>query len=130
MPHRDDLEAAQRRADALERELREARAHVATLKGDPPRPSPGRANGVFVALGVVVTIGVGAMALLAWQVHDQSELEARIEAERRAQDALEAARLAEISRREREAVESRMRAREARGAADGGDPATAGAAPR
>jgi hypothetical protein len=130
MPHRDDLEAAQQRADALERELREARAQVATLKGEVPRPSPSRANGVFVALGVVVTFGVGAMALLAWQVHDQSEREARIEAQRRAQDALEAARLAEISRREREAVEARMRAREARGAADAGDRATTGAAAR
>lgn len=112
MPHRDDIEAAQQRADALERELRDAKEQLEGLKGNAPPPPPRRSVGIFVALGVMVMAGGGAMGFLAWQANAQHAREARVEAQRRAQEALEDARRAQVAARERAEAEERLRARE------------------
>lgn len=111
MPHRDDIEAAQQRADALERELRDAKEQLEGLKGNAPPPPARRRVGVFVALGAVVMVGGGAMSYLAWQASAQHAREAQYEAQRRAQEALEDARQAEIAARERAAAVARLQAR-------------------
>jgi len=113
MPHRDDIEAAQQRADALERELRDAREQLEGLKGNAPPPPPRKSVGVFVALGAVVLVGGGAMSFLAWQARAQQTREVRFEAERAAREALEDARQAEAAARDREAARARLLAREA-----------------
>lgn len=113
MPHRDDIEAAQQRADALERELRDAKEQLEGLKGNAPPPPPRRSVGVFVALGTVVMMGGGAMAFLTWQASAQHAREQQIEAQRRAQEALEDAQRAETAARERLEALDRLRAREA-----------------
>lgn len=113
MPHRDDIEAAQQRADALERELRDAKEQLEGLKGNAPPPPPRRSVGVFVALGAVVMVGGGAMSFLAWQSSAQHAREARYEAERAAREALEDARQAEFAARERAEALARLQAREA-----------------
>jgi hypothetical protein len=113
MPHRDDIEAAQQRADALERELRDAREQLEGLKGNAPPPPPRKSVGVFVALGAVVLVGGGAMSFLAWQARAQQAREVRFEAERAAREALEDARQAESAARDREAALARLRARAA-----------------
>ena len=114
MPHRDDIEAAQQRADALERELRDAKEQLEGLKGNAPPPPPRRSVGVFVALGAVVMVGGGgAMSFLAWQSSAQHAREARYEAERAAREALEDARQAEYASRERAEALARLQAREA-----------------
>jgi hypothetical protein len=116
MPHRDDIEAAQQRADALERELRDAKEQLEGLKGNAPPPPPRKSVGVFVALGAVVMVGGGAMTFLAWQAREQHAREVRFEADRAAREALEDARLAEGARADREAAMARLRAREAEAA--------------
>lgn len=64
MAHRDDREAAHHRADALERELRDAKQELAQLKGAAPAPVAARPSNskhafiaAFVLLGVAGTIG-------------------------------------------------------------------------
>ncbi|MFO0628959.1 MAG: hypothetical protein U0325_25515 [Polyangiales bacterium] len=112
MPHRDDIEAAQQRADALERELRDAREQLEGLKGNAPPPPPRRGVGVFAVLGIAVMAGGGAMSYLVWQTNAQREREARYRAERAASEAREAERLAEVSSAERAAALERIRQRE------------------
>lgn len=113
MPHRDDIEAAQQRADALERELRDAKEQLEGLKGNAPPPPRRRSVGIFVVLGAVVVMGGGAMSFLAWQASAQHAREAQYEAERAAREALEDARSAQAAASERAEALARLQAREA-----------------
>lgn len=126
MSFRDDREAAHRRADALEQELRRTQAELEQMRA----PRRQRLVGVAVVAGIAV--GLGAMGAVFWTVQrgaaeSQAAAEARAAREQAAQ-AAEAA-IAQVRAREQqaaaEAAREAERAREAQAAVPQEAPAAA-----
>lgn len=107
MAHRDDREAAQQRADALERDLREAKQHIAMLDGQSP-PAPPRSPALLVGVlaGVAMVGGAGFFLFSQSASRDAAAAD-----QARAQ--VEAARLAELARHQAEAARALEAARAA-----------------
>jgi hypothetical protein len=106
MTFRDDREAAHQRADALQRELSEARDKLSRLEGQRPSRAPLAAAAIVVA-GVVMTLGAGAW-LFVGSARDR-DARAQVAARQQQLRQLEALRAAQDQQREAEAAAAEQR---------------------
>lgn len=115
MSFRDDREAAHRRADALEQELKRTQTELEQMRA--PKRRGGRGAMVVAATAAVLMVGAGAAFWVVQQVDRQQRAEALASDEGARESAEQAAMMARVAVEQAEAAAEAERVRVAQAAA-------------